>query len=631
MIKDIKALYEARDVHRVVLVDDAFDISPRQGDVDDALWDRFFDDLNDKDETEISAKYGQELYHATDASELRRDQRFVDIVWGQKDASPSTQMLFSDFERVVAQKRGQLAPLISLLEKDLGLSCDCYGRDGGENLPSADIIFLDLYLGQIEDDVAVTRAISRIKEVVDQRRSTPPTVILLSQSPNISEVGPQVRDNAELLGCQFRMIKKDHLIDSTKMVEKLYELETSHADAMKINNFLLAWDKALTVAKREFLRSIRTLDLADYTNVSSLILDAEGEPLGDYILDLYDLHLHNTLEGDSGLIQTARSMNDIRWSEYPPAQFMPSPEVIKMLEGTVFHNEVRTNVETAEGEPETARLGDVYLESELPVGKDGNASFRACYVVISQACDLQHRDADRILLLKGSLRPYTPDQAAKKSTVLRTPLITTNQGRFVMEWDLLAPETWMIADIPKKKEEGLSKIRRFRSPFALQIQQAFLGRLGRVGTMVALPGRYPVAVKVFLQDKNSNARLLAQATDEDEKAVSLIGRSEKGTPIEWLLLSESLQDEIRDGLLAVDAALLPGGAAGLAAARSNSMFYRALKQGLNIQRDSAKGTKPFKDTEYDVLQILTQSTLVNGGDVDKSLKPVIIEVHYSIH
>ncbi|MUZ64369.1 hypothetical protein [Agrobacterium vitis] len=415
------------------------------------------------------------------------------------------------------------------------------------------------------------------------------------------------------------------------MLERLYDLEISHTDAMKINSFLLAWDEALTRAKREFLKSVRTLDLADYANVSSLILEAEGEPLGDYVLDLYDLHLHNTLEGDSGLIQTARRMNDIRWSEYPPAQFMPSPEVIKMLEGTVFHNAVRTNVETAEGEAVTARLGDVYLGPEVHGTQDGKAPLRACFVVISQACDLQHGEADRILLLKGSLRPYTPDQLAKKATVLRTPLITIGQGRFILEWDLLAPETWMVADIPAKSEAGFSKIRRFRSSFALQIQQAFLGRLGRVGTMAALPGRHPVGVKVFLQNKTNTAVLLAQASAEDDKAVSLIGRTERGAPIEWLLLSEPFQDEVRSNLLAVDAATLPGGSTGIAAARDNAAFYRALKRGLGVQRESPKGSKPFKDTEYDVVQILTQSALQNGGDVDRSLKSIIIEIHYSIH
>ncbi|MUZ64370.1 hypothetical protein [Agrobacterium vitis] len=207
MIDDIKALYSARAVNRAVLVDDAFDATPRPGDVDDALWDRFFDDLNEADETEISAQYGSERYEAMDASELRRDQGFIDIVWGRKAVSGSADLLFRDFERIIAQKRGQLAPLIELLQNSLGLSCHCYGRDGGENLPSADIIFLDLYLGQVEDDVAVERAISRIKEVVAQRRATPPTVILLSQNPNLSDVGPRVRDNAELLGCQFRMKK----------------------------------------------------------------------------------------------------------------------------------------------------------------------------------------------------------------------------------------------------------------------------------------------------------------------------------------------------------------------------------------------------------------------------------------
>ena len=101
--------------------------------------------------------------------------------------------------------------------------------------------------------------------------------------------------------------------------------------------------------------------------MQALILEAEGDPVGDYIIDLFDMHLHNVLEGDDELERTANEINNIEWAEYPPAQFMPSPEVIEIMDGAIFYNKVRTGIEN-EGHAEfsNARLGDVFLAPSRP-------------------------------------------------------------------------------------------------------------------------------------------------------------------------------------------------------------------------------------------------------------------------
>src|SRR5262249_49999243 len=151
--------------------------------------------------------------------------------------------------------------------------------------------------------------------------------------------GPRLRDEAELLGCQFRMLRKNELGNAERIAERLYDLVLTYPDALKVNAFLLAWDAALNGSKAKVLKSIRTLDLADYANLQALVLEAEKEPVGDYVLDLYDLHLHHVLEGDEHLIRTAKLLNEINWDDYPPAQFMPSPELIEMMDGALFQNE----------------------------------------------------------------------------------------------------------------------------------------------------------------------------------------------------------------------------------------------------------------------------------------------------
>jgi hypothetical protein len=120
--------------------------------------------------------------------------------------------------------------------------------------------------------------------------------------------------------------------------------------------------------------------------------------------------------------------------------------------------------------------------------------------------------------------------------------------------------------------------------------------------------------------------LLAEAPAEADDAVCLVGRTAKNTPIEWLLISEHLRGEIRRNLRALPATDLPGGAPPTAQVRDDPEFYRLLRRGLELKRDSSKGSKPFLNTPYDVVQVLTSRELEEGGRVDQSYRPIIIEV-----
>src|SRR3990167_1072588 len=106
------------------------------------------------------------------------------------------------------------------------------------------------------------------------------------------------------------------------------------------------------------------------------------------------------------------------------------------------------------------------------------------------------------------------------------------ESRFAVEWDVLAPETWHVDALTTKLANGYRRVRRFRTPSALQLQQAFLGNLGRVGTLTAAPARYPAGVKVFLRTQAGTARLLAEVAADAGDAVYLVGRTKKNAPKE---------------------------------------------------------------------------------------------------
>lgn len=634
MIEQVRALLQERNLTRAVIIDDAYDERPRVGDVETARWDRFFDDLTDDEEARVAGAYGAEDYARQTVSELIREQVFIDNLWGQRAVVDAAHALFEEFESAQDRKRTELLPLKTLLENDLGMTCQTFGRDDAPATVEADVIFLDLFLGFQEIDDAVTRAIDRVRSVVDQRRQTPPTVVLLSASPRLEETGPRLRDQARLLGCQFRMLRKADLAETEKVLERLYELARSRPDSLKLNAFLLAWETAIEDGKAAFLQSIRRLDLPDYANLDELVLKAEDEPLGDYVLDLYDLHFHNVLEGNEALVRAARTLNEISWTDYPPPQFMPTPEVVEMMDGALFENEARTRVEV-ELPQQSPRFGDVFL-APLPPPPPADPGAgpaapipRYAYVVLSQACDLQHGDADQILLLRGTVKPYSAGHHGHQRE--RTPIMRDGESRFAVEWDVLAPETWHVDTVATKLADGYRRIRRFRSPSALQLQQAFLGNLGRVGTLTAAPARYPAGVKAFLRTQAGTARLLAEVAADSGDAVYLVGRTKRNAPKEWLVLSERLQGLIRHGLMTAPADELPtaGGPVRLSTVVDDLSFYRRLKAGLEIKRGVEKGTKPFNGTSHDVLQILTHPQFEPGTAASTSFHPLILQVDLS--
>jgi hypothetical protein len=662
VIEQVRELLKGKNVSVAVIVDDAYDTTPSAGDLVAAPWNSFFDDISEEEERRLREVVGS-TYDELDALELAKSDNFVKALWNVQASVAPANDIFAVYHATQSRKRQVLDPLVSLLRKDLGMTCHQVGREASLSELGGQVIFLDLYMGFVEVNSAIMQAASMVRKLIHADPLSPPSIILLSQSSEIESLAPKLRDDAEILGCQFRWISKNVLKDSTVVAENIYDLVSSHADAVTLNAFIKSWEKALDASKRSFMRNIRSLDLADYANVSSLILESEGEPLGDYVLDIYDLHLHSLIEGDAGLAASAKRLNTIDWkNNYPPAQFMPSEQLITLMDGALFHNQVRTDSYLEGNQNRTPRLGEVFLDCPPPVASPNDtqaaptgaptqhvpgasvssveaspsavaaepaatiakANQRYAYVVLSQSCDLQHSGSDRFLLLRGEVEQYSWAQHDRSAKV-RTPIMQVGGEQYSIEWDTLSPETWLLADIEKKVNAGARRARTFRMPFALQIQQAFIGKLGRVGTLANLPTRYAAGIKIYAKAVDAAPILLLETTRAESQAVCLVGRTGKGSLMEWLLLSKQLKERLGVALQDIDADKLFKETPGLRELKSDPAFLRALNIGLLVERTD-KGSRPFKGTPFDIVQILTRQKVV--GDSLRSLKSLVFEIDF---
>jgi hypothetical protein len=654
MIEEVRLLLDGLNFSKAAIVDDAYDELPEVSNFNERAWARFFDDISDGEESWLRSAFGEVEYDETDPDALRRDPRFVTSVWQQRDRlGRAAGELFQDFERSRSSKRGALQPLEALISSDLKLSCAMLGSKQDAAIGDAEIVFLDLFLGATEDEEAVERAIRRVRDVIERRRTRPPLVFLMSASSRLDELAPKVRDEAELLGCQFRTIRKSELSDGNTALELLYDLAVCYPDSQRLNHFVSEWASALKKSQDSFLKTIRALDLPDYANTQALTLDAEDEPVGDYVIDLYDLFLHKVIEGQSGLIRAAKDLNNISWDEYPPAQFMPSDSLMEMMDGALFYDEERTRIETEiADDPQFVRFGDVFLSvapspiatAVASVPKPNAAATQAgtvppptvqaeavqgplspsryVYMVISQSCDLVRGEADRVLLLRGTANPLSWRQHSDAFSKPRTPVMSVGSLRYVIDWDILSPETWLLSDLPNKLGAEVTLVRRFRLPFASQLQQLFLGNLGRIGTLAAVPSRYPAALSIFLKTTQGKAKLVHQCGMHSGEAVCLVGRSKKALK-EWLLLSPQARKNLRDIFTDSKKSNPPKNGQKFLDAVDDPSFYRALRAGLEMRRNGVE--RPFKNKPFDFIKVSTKGE-TREDDVMNNDVVLMIEV-----
>jgi len=276
---------------------------------------------------------------------------------------------------------------------------------------------------------------------------------------------------------------------------------------------------------------------------------------------------------------------------------------------------------------DTATTGAVQnpVTADMPAAPEPKRPQYA-YVVLSQACDLQHGESDRILLLRGEAEPYSWAQH-DRSAKLRTPIMRVDKEEYSIEWDTLSPETWLIADIEEKLNAGIRRARTFRMPFALQIQQAFLGKLGRVGTLANLPTRYAAGVKIYAKAADETAMFLLETSAADSQAVCLVGRTGKGKLMEWLLLSTSLKEKLRVVLRDIDSEKLYKETPGLRELKADPSFLRALGRGLSVDRTDKGKSRPLKETPFDVVHILTRQKIAVGESL-KGYRGLVFEIDF---
>lgn len=310
----------------------------------------------------------------------------------------------------------------------------------------------------------------------------------------------------------------------------------------------------------QFMHTLRALGLHDYALLCELTLRNEGHPLGDYMMRLLGSHLLAQLLSHSGLKSAVAALDKLRFSEFLPYHDNQSPSFHRMYADATAESVTgpwephpwsiipRTGLSEAANEvlasDEPAVTGDTaelsasesaadssesQVESEilsllgiqddgqeLPYVQLGDLLIKdeksLVFAVLSASCELQfvpshvHTDRERlrddtVLLVPGRLRIVGSPQAKKSQTT--AGLVEWNNSFYCIDW--FDGKLLGIPHCALRKHfqnRGYQHHRRLQTARALELQQAVLSKLSRIGVEVRPP--FPRDIKITLYGRKAD-------------------------------------------------------------------------------------------------------------------------------
>jgi hypothetical protein len=610
-----------------LIMDDAFDPVPTAADLsmDPEAWSIFIADIVPELEV-VEGAFPE--YQSMDANALRESDKFVQAMYGLRDKlRPELwNTLFEGYERDRASDLSFLEKLRIRLSA-AGLSVKTAGRAGAGEAKDCAIIFADLFLGAAQQDFDVDKSIARLCKLIAGRESNPPAVVLMSRSSRLRDKKERFRDEAKMVGALFRVYEKPDLLAGSTVETVLERLATHHADAVRVAAFLAAWETGLEGAGKEFMKVVRRLDLSDYSKIRELLLDAEGQPLGSYMLDVFDRVLQHEIEGHKPTIAAAQALNAIDPTKYPAPYIEGSSDLQNLVVRMLWQNPERLRV-TANTAGMPVSFGDVLVRRSRLDTPLVNAPTDQpdVLVVLTPACDLvRNPEKRRVLLVGGALKLLDNKSWTYKSKGAATSIVQfTQQPRMSIQWDLDDQRMLNRAELAALVggEGPYAIMLRLRESNALELQQRLLAEMGRIGLVSKMPFTFPVEVSLHTTDRDGNVRSLDLPTTSADGGVCITGR-DKESDLTRLILTEPSVDEILSAIPKIKPEDVNERSRETLKRLQASLSFRSLLQrGLEAPAATVKGSlAPLKvpgetkDADGKVIDEIVGLMVRNPGDI----------------
>jgi hypothetical protein len=543
-------LLTAQKITSAIIVDDVCDVLPNAADIGpgNEAWSIFSDDLSSEARMLIEQSFPA---RGRSFDELVEVDEYVATVWQLREqiGAPADK-LFRLYDDDVKKDEKYLGLVKEKLEAQ-GLKCATAGRDFVSGAKGVDLIVIDLFLGKAQDEHSIVETKTRLRQALELRTADPPLVILMSRSSRIDEKRDEFRDEVGLIDSAFRILRKSELETGDKFEIQLQRLAENAPESRKLARFFDALNVGLGKAAERTLKTLRRLKLSDIGQIQQLLLAAEGEAVGSYLVDVFDRILLHEIEADGGIIDAAIQLNKFRAAKHPPPYVAGSPELQDLVQRTLTQHPNRIRLQGSEDARVT--FGDVLRisagQNEQNVKRDLLVDIAADEVllVLTPACDLQRNGAPRVLLLVGKAKPLKVADW-KYDNDARTPSMKIDGQDAWIKWNVKHVDTMSSKQLEAALDSGqLTIVARLREAHALELQQRVLSGLGRVGLVANMPATFAVEVETYYAGTDGRPVPLTVPALGDG-AVCFVGRDEDRKPVLRLVMTEGCVDGIQEAL-----------------------------------------------------------------------------------
>lgn len=377
-----------------------------------------------------------------------------------------------------------------------------------ESLPAdpVKLVFLDYFLGAADDTEAVKAATAKAEEIY---RHTPadadkPFIVLMSSKPDAEAGKETFREASKLLSGLFGFVRKAELKEKEKLYLHLWTWAIGMPARHEIQHFVEAMETGVKEAASDFIRRVRALGFEDYANIQWLSLQAEGHPLGDYMLWLYKSLFAYLLHGHTRVLEQQEKLDAMSFEEFTPSPSPPSPQLAEIYRFAITEPGVKDVGPHPKASP----------DSKEPLLQTGDVFFKAdtaeLLLVINAPSDLAYSPGSTrpfpkerpILLVHGTLQRH---EVLDTSGLVRTELFEHDRKPYRILWDhkrVMSQEygkvwAWL-------KDQGFSRKARLSFPYALEVQQTFAMHVMRPSLPIRPPTYRHADVEIYCAGDNGD-------------------------------------------------------------------------------------------------------------------------------
>lgn len=447
------ALLQEHGLQRVTIIDDYYDQSNRQElsahEAED-LWTSV--EFDNEALAELSA-LGSTVSGPADLTGLlltaflanRAQAPKFNMRWQQSIAGQRHEEQSAQLNQIVGFLVEECNLAVSLFGKEV--SVDDIARNG------AQLLLLDWYLEE-DGTTATEMAVHKAKEIHTQWPSgqTKPHIVLMSSKPDIRAHADDFRRASGLLAGMFHAIPKTELSDQFSLQMHLHLIAMSLQAGHRVQAFVDALRLQVKDVGNAFIDGISALTLSDYAYIQSLSLQADGQPLGDYLVWLFSSYFGHLLF-ERALRQRREDLNTLTFTTLP-SQTVPSTQLAEMYLHALFD----VDVGPAAVHPRAHSVQAVPLQNDIAVVPDMPTAMDAI------------DDQDLALNLGDIFVPVhepSPELAHDNSgTVIQSPASANTPGAAGLEQTCQLPELLMVINAQcdlSFTPDGSRRIERGRS------------------------------------------------------------------------------------------------------------------------------------------------------------------------